>query len=90
MLGKIPQTVRKGKERRASPYKPQCWRGFVRSPIRTRSRCQQQDKKFGHREDDDEDDRSCSSFTDSVSVDSSSRKAGTTTTSSSGNADAAW
>ncbi|KAK1722923.1 uncharacterized protein BDZ83DRAFT_409229 [Colletotrichum acutatum] len=43
VLGNIPETVRKGKEARASPYKPQLWRGFKRSPIRTRSRCKQFD-----------------------------------------------
>ena len=39
ILSKIPATVRKGREPRASPYKPQRWKGFARSPIRTRSRC---------------------------------------------------
>uniref|UniRef100_L2G987 Serine threonine protein kinase n=1 Tax=Colletotrichum fructicola (strain Nara gc5) TaxID=1213859 RepID=L2G987_COLFN len=43
VLRNIPETVRKGKEARPSPYKPQRWRGFKRSPIRTRSRCKQSD-----------------------------------------------
>ncbi|KAH8759304.1 hypothetical protein F5883DRAFT_426690, partial [Diaporthe sp. PMI_573] len=55
VLSKIPETVRKGKERRASPYKPQRWRGFTRSPIRTRSRCKP-DTKLGPREDEDDED----------------------------------
>ncbi|PHH50538.1 hypothetical protein CFIMG_007398RA00001 [Ceratocystis fimbriata CBS 114723] len=37
ILKRIPETVRK--EKRVSPYKPQRWKGFKRSPIRTRSRC---------------------------------------------------
>ncbi|KAF3768287.1 hypothetical protein M406DRAFT_272859, partial [Cryphonectria parasitica EP155] len=43
ILRNIPETERKPKEPRASPYKPQRWKGFKRSPIRTRSRCQQLD-----------------------------------------------
>ncbi|KAI1407697.1 hypothetical protein F5Y13DRAFT_123197 [Hypoxylon sp. FL1857] len=52
VLSSIPETTRK--ERRASPYKPQRWRGFRRSPIRTRSRCQQPDTQSGPPEDDDD------------------------------------
>jgi hypothetical protein len=37
VLRSIPETKRK--EKRATPYKPQRWKGFKRSPIRTRSRC---------------------------------------------------
>ncbi|EER24898.1 hypothetical protein CPC735_014960 [Coccidioides posadasii C735 delta SOWgp] len=37
VLRDIPETVRK--EPRATPYKPQRWKGFKRSPIQTRSRC---------------------------------------------------
>ncbi|KAI1370348.1 hypothetical protein F4677DRAFT_451471 [Hypoxylon crocopeplum] len=37
VLKKIPQSVRK--QPHASPYRPQRWKGFVRSPIRTRSGC---------------------------------------------------
>ncbi|GAB0138064.1 hypothetical protein EsDP_00006310 [Epichloe bromicola] len=47
----IPETVRKGKESRASSHKPQ------RSPIRKRSRCKPPDSNTRHRDDgsDDED-----------------------------------
>ncbi|KAH7012653.1 uncharacterized protein B0I36DRAFT_369779 [Microdochium trichocladiopsis] len=55
ILRNIPVTERKRKEPRASPYKPQRWKGFKRSPIRTRSRCQQLDANVGRPEDDDED-----------------------------------
>lgn len=54
VLSKIPATVRKAKEY-ASPYKPQRWRGFTRSPIRTRSRCQQPSIKLSPQDDDDDD-----------------------------------
>lgn len=37
VLRSIPETDRK--PRREPPYKAQRWKGFVRSPIRTRSRC---------------------------------------------------
>lgn len=55
ILRSIPATERKRKEPRASPYKPQRWKGFKRSPIRTRSRCKQPDSNVGRSEDDDED-----------------------------------
>jgi len=55
VLSKIPASVRKDKER-ASPYKPQRWRGFKRSPIGTRSRCQQPDTELSRDDDDDEED----------------------------------
>ncbi|PNY19708.1 Uncharacterized protein TCAP_07480 [Tolypocladium capitatum] len=55
VLRNIPATERKRKEPRASPYKPQRWKGFKRSPIRTRSRCQRADANIGRPEDDDED-----------------------------------
>ncbi|KAK4643163.1 hypothetical protein QC761_0064990 [Podospora bellae-mahoneyi] len=54
VLSKIPVTVRKDKEH-ASPYKPQRWRGFTRSPIRTRLSCKQASIESGlPHEDDDE------------------------------------
>ncbi|KAK3312513.1 hypothetical protein B0H66DRAFT_578616 [Apodospora peruviana] len=53
VLGKIPATVRKDKER-ASPYNPQRWQGFTRSPIQTRLRCKQASIKSGLRHDDDD------------------------------------
>ncbi|KAJ9226129.1 hypothetical protein DTO027B5_5813 [Paecilomyces variotii] len=59
VLSKIPETVRKGKEPRASPYKPQRWKGFKRSPIQTRSRCTTSDAqpiRRGNSDDDDNDD----------------------------------
>lgn len=43
VLSKVPVSVRKNTENRASPYKPQKWRGFKRSPIRTRAYCKQPD-----------------------------------------------
>ncbi|KAK1657518.1 hypothetical protein BDP55DRAFT_567084 [Colletotrichum godetiae] len=55
VLRNIPETVRKGKELRASPYKPQRWRGFKRSPIRTRSRCKQPDSTAKHRDESGDD-----------------------------------
>ncbi|KXJ84855.1 hypothetical protein Micbo1qcDRAFT_169896, partial [Microdochium bolleyi] len=56
ILKSFPTTEREHKEPRASPYKPQRWKGFKRSPIRTRSRCQQPKTHAGPREDDDDDD----------------------------------
>ncbi|KAK1656902.1 hypothetical protein BDP55DRAFT_568421 [Colletotrichum godetiae] len=55
VLRNIPETVRKGKEARASPYKPQRWRGFKRSPIGTRSRCKRFDSNAKQREDSGDD-----------------------------------
>ncbi|KAF4120925.1 hypothetical protein GMORB2_2411 [Geosmithia morbida] len=54
VLKNIPETVRKGKKRPASPYQPQRWRGFKRSPIRTRSRCQPPDKSAGSQGNSDD------------------------------------
>ncbi|OAQ58143.1 serine/threonine protein kinase [Pochonia chlamydosporia 170] len=54
ILSKIPPSERKGKEPRASPYKPQRWKGFTRSPIRTRSRCQPPVTRSARSEDEDE------------------------------------
>lgn len=51
VLRNIPETVRKGKEPRASPYKPQRWQGFKRSPIQTRSWCKQSDSNTKHPDD---------------------------------------
>ncbi|KAH8878691.1 hypothetical protein GQ53DRAFT_756531 [Thozetella sp. PMI_491] len=81
VLSKIPETVRK--ERRASPYNPQRWRGFVRSPIRTRSRCQQPDMKPSPRDDEDDEEAAPPSPTLGRST-RSGRKATTSNTSSSG------
>jgi hypothetical protein len=52
VLRNIPATVRK--DPRASPYIPQRWLGFKRSPIRTRSRCQQPDSNVGRQSDEEE------------------------------------
>ncbi|RYP19772.1 hypothetical protein DL766_008357 [Monosporascus sp. MC13-8B] len=52
VLKNIPETIRK--QPRASPYKPQRWKGFQRSPIRTRSRCQQPNSNVIRRDEDDE------------------------------------
>ncbi|KAF1814806.1 hypothetical protein P152DRAFT_430801 [Eremomyces bilateralis CBS 781.70] len=54
ILKDIPATERKRKEPRASPYKPQRWKGFKRSPVRTRSRCQQPNPSAGPSEEDDD------------------------------------
>jgi hypothetical protein len=56
VLRDIPATVRK--EPPASPYKPQCWQGFKRSPIRTRSHCQQLDSNVECWGDDDNEEES--------------------------------
>jgi tRNA A-37 threonylcarbamoyl transferase component Bud32 len=54
VLRNIPETVRK--ERPASPYKPQHWKPFKRSPIRTRSRCKLDDDDVDIRDTDDDED----------------------------------
>ncbi|EGY23835.1 hypothetical protein VDGD_05273 [Verticillium dahliae] len=54
VLRNIPETMRKDKGPRASPYKPQRWRGFKRSPIQTRSRCQPPHELIDGRGDDDD------------------------------------
>lgn len=55
VLSRIPETVRKGKEPRASPYRAQRWRDFKRSPILTRSRCQEPDMRSSRRDDNSDD-----------------------------------
>lgn len=54
ILSKIPPSERKGKVPRASPYKPQRWKGFTRSPIRTRSSCQPLDTQPARSADEDD------------------------------------
>ncbi|KAH0430366.1 serine threonine protein kinase [Colletotrichum camelliae] len=80
VLRNIPETVRKGKEPRASPYKPQRWRGFKRSPIRTRSRCKQSDSKAKHPDDSGDDDGTPPSPTPTRSVHDNNNKTITTST----------
>ncbi|RYP19439.1 hypothetical protein DL765_003340 [Monosporascus sp. GIB2] len=53
VLRDIPAIVRK--EQRTTPYKPQRYKGFRRSPIRTRSSYKQPDNDIGHQSDDDND-----------------------------------
>ncbi|KAK1637271.1 hypothetical protein BDP81DRAFT_427086 [Colletotrichum phormii] len=53
VLRNIPESVRK--EARSSPYKPQQWKGFKRSPIQTRSRCKQPNTKASHQDNSDND-----------------------------------
>ncbi|PFH62291.1 hypothetical protein XA68_14286 [Ophiocordyceps unilateralis] len=54
ILKNTPASERKGKQPRNSPYKPQRWTGFKRSPVRTRSGCRPpQDPSVGQSEDDD-------------------------------------
>ncbi|EXL67606.1 hypothetical protein FOPG_16285 [Fusarium oxysporum f. sp. conglutinans race 2 54008] len=54
VLRSIPATDRK--PRRETPYKAQRWKGFVRSPIRTRSRCLPPQDGAQQPTDDSEDD----------------------------------
>ncbi|KAH7234649.1 uncharacterized protein BKA55DRAFT_543834 [Fusarium redolens] len=49
----IPETKRK--EKRVTPYRPQRWKGFVCSPIRTRSRCLPAESGAQQPSDDDND-----------------------------------
>lgn len=51
MLRSIPITIRKKK--RTTPYKAQYWKGFVCSPIRTRSRCLPLENKTKQSSDED-------------------------------------
>ncbi|KAF5023369.1 hypothetical protein F66182_4572 [Fusarium sp. NRRL 66182] len=57
VLQSIPATHRK--PRRVTPYKPPHWKGFVRSPIRTRSKClpPMDVKRRSSNEDSDSDDQ---------------------------------
>ncbi|KAK8851775.1 Reticulocyte-binding protein 2-like protein a [Apiospora arundinis] len=55
VLREIPTTIRK--ERPMSAYKPQRWKGFERSPIRTRSRCKRPQDALPHRSDDEDEER---------------------------------
>ena len=52
ILRNIPETVRK--QRYHSPYKPQRWQGFQRSPIRTRSRCKPFEADVLQNDDEDD------------------------------------
>ncbi|KAF1817488.1 hypothetical protein P152DRAFT_454075 [Eremomyces bilateralis CBS 781.70] len=54
ILKDIPPTERKRKEPRASPYKPQRWEGFKKSPVRIQSRCQQTNPSAGPSEEDND------------------------------------
>ena len=54
VLREIPATIRK--ERPMSAYKPQRWKGFKRSPIRTRSRCKRPQDTPPRQSDEDDDD----------------------------------
>ncbi|KAI1878550.1 uncharacterized protein JN550_000732 [Neoarthrinium moseri] len=53
VLRDIPATIRK--ERPTSAYKPQRWKNFMRSPIRTRSRCKPVQDAFPSQSDDEDD-----------------------------------
>ncbi|KAK4182351.1 hypothetical protein QBC35DRAFT_365494, partial [Podospora australis] len=55
ILRNNPAMERKGREPRASPYKPQTWKGFNRSPIQPRSCCQEPDANVRRPGDSDED-----------------------------------
>ncbi|GAP83494.1 putative serine threonine protein kinase [Rosellinia necatrix] len=54
VLRDIPETERKAL--RASPYKAQRWKGFTRSPIKTRSRCRLEDGNTTLRNKDESED----------------------------------
>ena len=54
ILRDIPVSERKRQEPRVSPYRPQRWKGFKRSPIRTRSSCRQPGTGIQQSKDDDE------------------------------------
>ncbi|KAI3342761.1 hypothetical protein F4824DRAFT_443159 [Ustulina deusta] len=57
VLRDIPETERKAP--RASPYRAQRWKGFARSPIKTRSRCRLEDSNARpHKKDESEDEES--------------------------------
>ncbi|GAB1318647.1 hypothetical protein MFIFM68171_08857 [Madurella fahalii] len=53
VLRNIPETDRKRKKRRASPYKAQRWKGFKRSPILTRFCRPPRDANVNRPEDED-------------------------------------
>ncbi|KAI0525812.1 hypothetical protein F5B22DRAFT_587847 [Xylaria bambusicola] len=54
VLRDIPETERKAL--RASPYRAQRWKGFTRSPIKTRSRCRLEDSNTGLQNKDESED----------------------------------
>lgn len=58
VLRSIPETDRRGKRKRETPYKATCWKGFKRSPIRTRSGCAPPDDGTHRSSDDSNDDDS--------------------------------
>ncbi|KAK8118301.1 uncharacterized protein PG998_002927 [Apiospora kogelbergensis] len=55
VLREIPATIRK--ERPLSAYNPQRWKGFQRSPIRTRSRCTRPQDTLPNQSDDEDEER---------------------------------
>ncbi|KAL7789024.1 hypothetical protein V8C37DRAFT_386986 [Trichoderma ceciliae] len=55
ILARIPESERKRKEPTTSPYRAQRWKGFKRSPLRTRSHCREPDTGTGRPADEDED-----------------------------------
>ncbi|KAF4126975.1 hypothetical protein GMORB2_0712 [Geosmithia morbida] len=85
ILYSIPAEERrgKGKDARFSPYRPQRWKGFERSPIRTRSKasCQDTDLDKAHADDGEPpspslDPRSSSSKSKSVLEPAAAKEAG--------------
>ncbi|KAI0095725.1 hypothetical protein GGR51DRAFT_544705 [Nemania sp. FL0031] len=55
ILRDIPETERKAP--RASPYRAQRWKGFTRSPIKTRSRCRLEDSNTSLQNKDESEDK---------------------------------
>ncbi|KAI1119908.1 hypothetical protein F5Y10DRAFT_146051 [Nemania abortiva] len=53
VLRNIPETERKPPK--ASPYKPQRWKSFTRSPIKTRSSCRSEKNPYPRHKDESED-----------------------------------
>ncbi|KAK0369161.1 hypothetical protein CLIM01_13478 [Colletotrichum limetticola] len=68
VLRNTPETVRKGKEARSSPYKPQRWRGFKRSPIQTWARCRRIDSDAKQRDSGDDEEGTLPSPTPTRSI----------------------
>ncbi|KAK1474011.1 hypothetical protein CTAM01_16040 [Colletotrichum tamarilloi] len=68
VLRNTPEAVRKGKEARSSPYKPQRWRGFKRSPIQTWARCRRLDSDAKQRDNGDDEEGTLPSPTPTRSI----------------------
>ncbi|EPE03243.1 serine threonine protein kinase [Ophiostoma piceae UAMH 11346] len=85
VLRSIPETDRK--PRRETPYKSQRWKGFVRSPIRTRSQCLPPQDGMQQPSGDDSDDDSDESPSPTPKLGASHRGASTTTSTGAGSSE---